>query len=282
MITESTVTTVTPEPGIYFKVPFDYYVKWEALNASLIIAGARTMRHLRHEMQTPRSDTRALTTGRAAHVLTYEPEEFESQYIILPEGDARKKDIKDARENALCEAVATGRVPLRFDEFTDARAVADAVRDFPAARELIDAPGQAEISIVWIDKPSGVKCKARLDRFCNWNGYSIVSDLKTTTDAGERAFRSSIWRYSYHIRTAFYLDGLAALSECPRRWVWMVVEKSKPNGVALYEPEIEVINEGRVQYQTIIQEYAKCLSTGEWPGYPDGILPITLWPNSIE
>ncbi len=51
--------------------------------------------------------------------------------------------------------------------------------------------GMNEVSIVWVDEQTGLKCKARLDRLTVYRGYPFVLDLKTSKDASPSPFSTT-------------------------------------------------------------------------------------------
>src|SRR5690606_3432102 len=91
----------------------------------------------------------------------------------------------DAARAFLAKARAAGQVPLKAHEIAAAKQLADAVREDPDARSLLDQPGHAEVSLFATDPETGVEIRGRLD----WlpdprKGHRVFPvDLKTTSDA---------------------------------------------------------------------------------------------------
>ncbi len=268
------MTVSVIETGFYPDVLFDEYCRLDAMNASTLVAGKKTMAHMRYRMLTPLEDTDALRLGRLTHLLVFEKEKFADQYILAPECDRRTKAGKATWAEFEVVALSSGREPVKSAHFDQAKQIADAVHDDPLARSIVTCRGHSEATLVWEDPDTGVLCKSRLDHLGDFNNYSVVSDLKTTDNAEEWAFKNAIQKYSYHIRAAFYMDGLKAVSGTERRWFWVVVEKTPPYCCAAYEPESELLDMGRSIYKDLLRRYKECKATDTWPGYSDDIEPI--------
>jgi len=105
-------------------------------------------------------------------------------------------------------------------------------------------------------------------------------DLKTTADLADAdAFGRTVYKFSYHTQAAFYLDGLNAVQEADRGFCFIVVEKSPPYGVAVYELGEDSLAEGRLCYRRWLRTYVKCMNSGVWPGYQEGMgfVSIPSW-----
>jgi len=270
----STAPVATTPPGLYPKTPYGDYATWDAINHSRLRHFRRTPLHARQAILHERPPTQALDFGAAVHVSILEPELFDVEFIVAPKIDRRFKEGKAAW--AEFESHARGRTHLKLDEWTAALAMGEAVRKHPVASELIGAAGATELSCLWIDEETKLRCKSRLDRFTTYYGYSTVVDLKTAEDASKQAFEKQIFNFGYAEQAAFYLDGLNALAPAERRYVFLVVEKEPPYAVATYELEFDAIEEGRRACRSHLRKYRHCLDTNEWAGYPVGLIPISM------
>lgn len=164
---------------------------------------------------------------------------------------------------------------LNPEQWKTIHAMRDALMAHPAANALLTSvPGEAEKSVYWIDKETGVLCRCRPDW---WRDDNILVDLKTTEDASPEGFARSIAKFRYDVQDAFYTDGVkAATGKKPKAFVFIAVEKKPPYGVGVYVLDSESREIGRLQYQRDLQVFAECERTGEWPGYGDQIQTITL------
>jgi hypothetical protein len=261
------------KPGLHRGLSFDEYAAIQnAANHSTLEHFRQTPLHARHYMLTGGDEeTAALRRGWATHAAVLEPDRFAAQFVAAPKVDRRTKDGKAAWADF--QAANTDRLILTDEEMDLCQKLRAAVWSHPTAAEILAAKGMNEVSLVWKDAETEVDCKGRIDRICSYAGWSCLVDLKTTRDAGRRAFESSVQRFGYHSQAAFYIDGAQAVAprDVERKWLWIAVETEAPYACAVYEIEDAALSMGRDEYRKHLRAYAECLRTGEWPGYPAGI-----------
>jgi hypothetical protein len=221
--------------------------------------------------------TDSMLKGTALHTATLEPELWDKTVIILP-SDAPSKPTKRQLEakKPSAETLAAiawweefnnsinGRIALAPNDADEVRRMADAVRKHPAARFLLELPGRREASYSWSDPATGLECKTRPD----WHSLDgrIVVDVKTAQDASREAFAKSIANFDYHVQAAWNLD-----AQCGELFLSLVVESSRPYGVAVYPASEAMLEAGRRRISSAMERLAECWKTGLWPGYGDAI-----------
>lgn len=266
----------TPAPGLYTDVSYDDYENWDAVRASTLKHFDRSALHARHEMIHAPKETPALKFGHAFHTAILEPEKFATQYIVSPKVDGRTSRGKQLNAEFEAKRAALGALGITDYESSQMDAMRSAVMAHPLAKLLIEGAGKNEVSGLWVDPETGELCKLRADRLALMYGYSVVIDLKSADDASRPTFSKAIANYRYAEQAAFYLDGLNVLGPCERRFVFIVVEKEEPYGVAVYELAPEGIEAGRRRVRRHLEMYAKAKKSNVWPGYSDGLEPISL------
>lgn len=265
---------VPPEPGIYFDVPFADYLAWPHINNTLLSHAARSMAHFRYRQLRGSDDsTTAQTFGRIVHFGTLEPEIIDSQYVVMPDFAAQvlqeKPDCKSPRgTNRYRELVAdfgertTGREILDQADYDALVGILESIGNNERATDYLTG-GSAEVSIVWDDPATGLRCKARLDK---WQRESCRAvDLKTTRDAGD--FERAIANYNYHRQAAFYADGITTLTGCNHEFGIVAVETAAPYCVCAAPLSQTAIKIGRAEYQSLLADIADCRRSDTWPGY---------------
>ena len=257
----------TFKPGLYPHMSRAEYDAVDAMNISRLGEIDLTPAHFIYNCGHPKPPTDALEFGIVCHLATFEPEKLDAAVWVVDERHTPKLKT---------EARRRGVHLLKSEELALAKAMSDAVRRKTVARELLTAPGFAECAIVWKDELTGIMCKGRLDRICQWHQWSVVLDLKTTYSAAYHSFRWDAKKFHYHTKAAWYLDALHTLAPMDRRFVWLAVEKTAPHESALYEPDDADIAAGRENWRRWMLRYAECLNTNKWDGYPDGIEPMKL------
>jgi hypothetical protein len=219
---------VLPPPGAYPDIPFSVYRAWPAVNkSSLDDIQDFSPLHCQHRMQHPEPDTDALRTGRGYHTLMLEGEDkYAEEFLIATACSATVKSSGRPCENSGSLLGPDGRWYCRTkghapvgstepdntigaDQDATIRGMRAGTLRCKGAREFIEADGPNELSIVWVDRETGLLCKARIDMARqSWN---CIGDLKTTEDASRRGFIRSIDKYGYARQGAFYLRAAAAV-----------------------------------------------------------------------
>lgn len=258
--------------GIYPNVQRAEYEKFDAINISTLIHGIQSMAHLKHQLDVkPSKKTPAQNFGIGLHLAVFEPSEFKKRAKVGPDVNKNSTEWKEFYKK--CDG---GDTILSSKENYEILLMRNVLRTWEPTRLILDSEGYGEITVVWTDKETGLKCRGIIDRFCSLHGESLVVDLKSCTDASHGAFTRSIMEYFYHAKAAWYLDALNTLHPMNRRFVFIAQEKDAPYCAALYELDDRAMAEGRRIYQKLLRQYAECKKTDVWPAYPSGIQPLAL------
>lgn len=321
--------------GVYRDISNEDYHSGPGVSKSLLDLLDQSPVHLRAAM-TGAVEHKPMpyqVLGTAFHCLLLEPERFATTYaepFIAPEGalvtiedmkaalgesgvpfkaSARKADLAAlVREHlpravlfddakATYQAENAGRIELSSDQWQRIHSMREAVMAHRAARKLIAAPGEAELSAYWnerVDTADGrqrrILCRIRPDY---WRHDGIMIDVKSAREEGadSQSFARSIATYRYHVQHAMYLEGaIKALRAArgfrqfamPRAFVFLAVEKDAcvidgvAKGVAVYQLGHESVALGRRLLIENLRKFAECDLTGRWPGYPEEIQQIEL------
>lgn len=265
--------------GIYDVPEAVYHGSGIGLSQSMLKAFARSPRHLREMLSTPREPSDEMVIGAALHCLVLEGAHFRERYAVLPEGiDRRTKAGKAAYADAV--VAAAGKTLLPAWAMAQVEGMASALASSPMARAILGgATGPREVSAYWTME--GVLCRGRFDLPTT---LSIMVDLKTSGDASPEAFRRSCWNFRYDWQHAFYGLGVetlrASLGEAVMPpldgHLWLVVERDRPHGVACYRATDEDLARARADVLSMVRRYADCLAKDEWPCYPDEVLDLAM------
>ena len=231
----------------------------------------------------PEADKPHFNVGKAAHDLILLSDRWPQHYFVTPEGFSRAKSKQFAEAIAEAEAAReSGLTVLSADQAETVRQVADALRRNPLAVATL-TNGVTEETLCWQDPRTGVWLRARPDfrpnSILEKRAVTVVSDLKfvAPTNATPEAFARAIHNFGYHQSAALYADGIKAVyGVLPTHWLHVVVEKEPPHCVALYELPGEDIERGRLLNRRAIDQFARCLDSGKWPGYADDPAPVGL------
>jgi exodeoxyribonuclease VIII len=262
---------VAPEPGIYPNVPAEEYFAWEAMNRSTLEHASRSMMHLHAAMTTPSQSSAAMDLGTALHCAVLEPDSFSRRYKVAPECDRRTKVGKATFEAFVKES--SGATVLDSDSMDLVQHMANAIRCHERADKLLAVPGENEVCVVWDDAETGIRCKARIDRYaCG----KIGVDIKTTRNASPGAFSKSVFDYGYHRQMAWYADGFYAITGKLTPFVIVAVENDKPCGVCIYRLEDAAVEFGRDDNRRWLRQYAEAKASNRFDGYPAEVVNLGL------
>lgn len=286
-----TETFVTP--GVYPSMPAVQYHALDGASNSRLTQLMRSPAHLKAYLAEPKKDTTALRIGRAAHSAILEPDDFDASFTVADRCQAITKAGGQCNNSGLAFhsdlgwlcGVHTKNVPGEFDsrriivppaDYAMCVGIRDSVLASASACALLSGDGDAELTLVWDDVASGVRCKGRLDRHAPHISSGCIVDVKTTRDASRREFERAIFSHGYHRQGALYLDGAKANGLAAEHFVIIAVEKEPPYAVAVYRLTEGAIDAGREQLASLLARYADCVERNEWPSYPDEVQDIAL------
>lgn len=257
--------------GIHLGLTNAQYQAIPALSYSGLKEFSKTPAHYQAYLRREREETASQRLGTLVHMLTLEPRRALLE-IEKIEGNRNANDVK-ARIKA---AQAEGKYVCKTDEFDQACRMRDGLLARESVREILEHPGGVpEISIVWTDPETGIQMKCRPD----WSipDEGIILDLKYFSDLDDRAIEKQMHRMKYYWQAAHYLTGLMHVRGKPStKFFHAFVMDDDPylaKEVVLTDPNLEKAEfEMRPHYEL----YAKCVKENQWPGYPQGIVPIAL------
>lgn len=275
-MTTTSVAEYRWNPGVHDNLPEAEYFAHPALSqsgAKLILDSPAKFRWQQdHAAPAPKKH---FSYGHAAHALVLGT----GAEIVPVDADSWRTNKAKAE---MAEALAAGKVPLLVHEVAQVKAMAAELTRHPVARRLFTA-GKAEQSLFWVDAPTGVHLRCRID----WLPYSgleqmVIPDYKTTISATGPAFQKALFNYGYHQQADWYSEAVrqCGLDEDPR-FVFVCQEKSEPFLVQVFEPDAAAMQAGREANRRAINLFAECQATDIWPGYSESIQPVSLppWAN---
>lgn len=283
----------TPEPGIYPGVPMHEYQAWRAASNSQLTHLMRSPAHMKAAREKADNETPAKFMGTAIHARVLEPDVFARDYVV---GDTCHATTgKGTRcTNAgiwpladgtfVCgvhikgagEAVRSEAIVLTPDQAAVVEGVAGAVGRHAVAGPLIAAADYTEVSIVWDDPVTGVRCKARLDAYAKNLAGGSIPDLKTAEDGDYLDFERAILKWGYHRKAWFYLRGAKEVGLPARHFPIIAAEKEEPFAVAVYRVSDGVVTYLEKQMTALLELYAECELRQSWPAYPERVREISI------
>lgn len=267
-----------PDPGMYEDIPFETYCKWDAVNSSRLKLIAKSPLH--YQCATG-ADSKALRLGRLIHCGKLESTQLPWRYAVLPPfhlaSDNVDKDGNQSRSKAttayknqkakfLATCEANGREVVTSEEYQEMLDVLLCVDSNPLASLMLNGEGRTELSIIWHDASTGLRCKARIDKENVRHGKTVaMTDLKTDKDPGD--FEWSIWNYEYHCQAAWYLGGWKALTGDDIDFRIVAAGKSDPMQARAAAMSQNALAIGQLVNMERLAIVKQCIDSGEWPGY---------------
>lgn len=218
-----------------------------------------------------RREEQKFDPGNAAHALFLEGRDAVQ---VVDANDWRTKSAKEE----LDEARAAGKLPLLAAQWDEVQAMCAAVREQLAVHHAdprLFEDGAPEQTLVW--EEDGVVCRARLD----WlrDDHRTVDDLKTTSrSANPDAYSRALYGVGGDVQAAFYVRGVKALTGTEPAFRWAVVETTPPYALSVVAPSPGMLEIGNAKVEYALALWARCLESGEWPGYPVDVCYAELPP----
>lgn len=268
-----------PLHGVVLNLPDADYHSHPALSCSgaKLLTAPSTPAHFRHVQDHKRPEKAAFDLGHAAHK---EVLGKGADLVIVDAADWRTKAAQQARD----EAYEAGKTPMLAKQYTEVKAMAAAVKAHPGARSLLQpAGGEAEASLFYTDKRTGIELRARFDILRPVvNGGLIIADYKTADSANPDTFGKVASNFHYHMQDAWYTDAAYALDLAETvKFVFVVQETKDPYLISLVELDSRAKLIGRYLNRQAIDTYIECTRHGNWPGYPHEVI-LTQLPAYIE
>lgn len=259
------------------------YHSSEHLGKSQLFKMSKSPAHFKEALEAPVEKTKALIVGSAFHCLVLEPEKFESEYCVMPQGydgrTASGKAFKKAAEDRGLEI-------LTFDEYEMISGMATSVLSDPYCQLLLS--GEKEMSYYWTDEDTGVNVKCRPDCRTDLKNCSAIVDLKSCENAQIDAFIRDIFKYGYDLQAAQYTTGVELFEKKSHKFVLIAVEKKSPYAVLVldfdevFNGEEKAIIKGVDKFREYLGLVAECRMTEIWYDYRGnenipGTLNIPQW-----
>lgn len=268
-------------PGIYSDMSNEDYHNSVGISKSGLVKIIQSPAHYWASYidpeREPRIETKAFKIGSAGHKIILEPNEFLTEYKVLPKNIDDLHGATKVKKEYIKLLNDKGITDLKISEFKSISKMAKVVFDHEEAGPMLSG-GAAEQSLYWIDPDTGMLCKCRPDYYIE---KIAIPDYKTTIDARPDKFAKSCAEYTYNIQAAFYSDGVQALTGEVLEMPFIAQEKESPYALNVFFIDPSDVAVGRDKYKRALEVYARCVETDSWPSYPTQVRTISLpaWAN---
>lgn len=245
-------------------MPFAEYAHLDAVNASYLTTFAqRTPAAALWDKMNPKTETAAMTLGRALHTMVLEPDKVKDRIIVAPE-TINKRTNKGKEEWAAL--VTSGKDILKAQDFAQLGAMAERLRLHEELTARLKR-GRKELTILW--EMDGIKCKARLDLVAD----NMAFDIKTSRRTNEHGMRTDIVNFGYDLKAAWYLLAAtqAGLNNGSMMWVWAFVENVPPFEPSMWVMDPDWQKNATDAIMTAWARFRECYRSNNHPGHHTGI-----------
>lgn len=255
-------------PGLHLDIEELDYHALPGLSSTGIKAMLQAPAVYRWNADHPKPFKKAFEIGHAIHAKVLGvglPAAVVPEAMLAANGAASTA----AAKAFIAEARAAGKVVLKAEEWDRVDAMAEAVLDHPDASYLV-SNGAPEVSLIWDDPETGVRCRGRLDYW--HDGPNVAVDLKSAQSADPGHYPGTAVNFGADTQKVHYQDGTGLITGRDRpRLLHVLVAKEPPYLVSVVEldAEFEAIAAERVRQA--IDLYAKCEAADDWPGFAPGI-----------
>lgn len=258
--------------GIYDMPSDDYHqdpTETPSLSAGMIndllIAPAKCFensRRLNPNWEEPEG-VEKFSIGTVSHIIHLEEALFHEKVVVCEFDDWRKGEAKAMR----ADAKAAGKTAILAKHMIKVRAARDAFYAHQFTRDAF-AGGMFEQSLFWKHPIYGFWCRARPDFLSD--ALTHLCDYKATANAAPSNFGRHAYNLGYHRRAAHYLQGFEATFATKPKNYWFVNQEIKaPYLTSVVELDWTALEAGQDENDHAAGIFARCLDTGNWPGYRD-------------
>lgn len=246
------------------------YRSYPAISRSQLWKIRESPEKFRYYEDNPQPPTPALLFGQVVHKLLLQPEDFDSEFAVLPDIDRRTKDGKAAYSDFL--AAAEGKSIITLEQYETAVQMTTKALSEPFVAKLLN--GQREVPFFWTDEMTGEDCKCRVDCLTEIGNNLIIVDYKTCTNASNDGFMRDAIKYGYAFQAAMYSDGVEKNTGRKPLFVFIAQEKVEPYSVNVLQAGEAFVQYGYDVYRELLGVYHYCRTTNNWYGLMgrDGII----------
>lgn len=251
--------------GIVIESNSEYHNDKTAINKSRLTNMAVCPQYFKWCEENPQEPTEDLIVGSAFHKLVLEPNEFDSEFAIMPIIDRRTKAGKELY-NEFVES-NNGKTVITSEQYEMICAMRDAILSNPYAKKLHN--GEHEQSMYFVDELTGIQCKIRPDTYTRIGDKVIITDDKSCKSAMPEDFMRDIIRYGYDVQAYMFRYGVSKVLNIPIEnvsFVFICCEKKEPYLTAIYEVTQDIFDRGEMLFRKYIGMLKYCTDTNNWYG----------------
>ena len=252
-------------PGIYRNIPESVYHKAPYCSGSQMqLMDEDCPEAVQYNREHPSVKSDATKLGALIHAYMLRPDDFSLNYAVF--AGERRSNVKKEEWADLVSSYGDNYV-VREKDVATAKEMQEALMSRPFARKLFEAPGERELSILWIHKPTGLLVKCRYDILTHEG--PMILDVKSSRGASRVSFKKSVGNYKYDCQAAIYLKAAEYHGLDVANIGFIPVEKKGRYASAYYLLTDTAIENGWLALQPMFDRWSVCQKSGIWSGHPE-------------
>ena len=201
-----------------------------------------------HHLNSVFKMTDAMNFGTAVHSALLEDS---NDIAVLPEFDARTNEGKKIKQDFFNNN--QGKIIIKQEQQEAIEKIKNNFNKHSLARSLVKRLTETEVS--YYGKIDNIPVRVRPDGIKK-NDYII--DIKTTSDASPRIFKSQMYNYAYHLQACFYSE---ALGYDPAKFRFITIENKYPFSVEVFGMSEDMIEYGRDAWRIAFENWKEYIET---------------------
>ncbi|MFO1066310.1 MAG: PD-(D/E)XK nuclease-like domain-containing protein [Pirellulales bacterium] len=169
-------------------------------------------------------------------------------------------------------AANAGSILLKRADYQAVLNCVNAVLADPVAGAMLLSPGVSEKLFQYEDSLTELTLRCRPDRLVQFNGVTVVPDLKTTPDTTASSFAKSIVNFGYHYQAYFYRKVLKACGIDTAEFVFIAVGTEPPHTVDCYVLDEEFMRIAETDVENSLADLAERTRHNNWKSHSHGSL----------
>lgn len=290
---------MTLPDGIHLDVPFSDYLAIDAVSNSGDLSRVRRSAAYYHAMKGKDTggSSPAMRVGSLVNDFVLVPHLALSRFVVAGDCGATLKNGNECGNagrvvvdgESYCGKHAPDSAPddmilVTEEQVRRAQDMADAVLDDEDAAALLNRCGLREVTMLWTDRATGLRCKGRVDAIedgtVNPFRLPAMLDLKKSMYAHPDRFPSEVMRRGYHQQLAFYDSGYHTITGLHTEPYIVAVNDQKGDDVhevGTYQIIADAIEAGRDANRKALAFIKKCQDEGRYPGFGARPMSIPAW-----
>lgn len=206
----------------------------------------------------------SMIIGSLVDTLLLSSDKFESEYLIIPKLDKRKKAEKEQFLKLTEQAKKENKQCINTEQYDKACYMVERLKNNPLSQHLLNntTETQKEINFAY----NGFNLKGYVDGIGNIDNKDFIYDLKTTSkDIDSASWQREIVNYMYHLQASIYCRGFMNVkNKIKTDFFHIIVQNVEPYNVAVLKFSDETIKIGFNILNELLSDYKYCQENNLW------------------